>query len=178
MTAITSAVDVSPAQPLTLAEVTEESPPSTVFCMPTSWPVEEFVAYLRALMTEAGIPDYAELSRLSGVSQTQFSNWRKGASQPSRESLSKVAKVVHVKPVHLWLAAGVANADELDLSDLPDLEVLPREFVELIQLWRTDRLSEADRKFIRTSLSVMMRGIRSEVFDDPGSRRRTARKPS
>jgi transcriptional regulator with XRE-family HTH domain len=141
------------------------------------WPVEEFAAYLRALMREADIPDYAELSRLSGVSQTQFSNWRKGIAQPSRESLSKVAKVVNVKPVHLWLAAGVADADDLDLSEQPDLAVLPREFTELIQLWRTDLLSDAERQFLRTSVAVLMRGIRNDVLHNPERRPRRPRKP-
>jgi transcriptional regulator with XRE-family HTH domain len=161
-----------PALTLTPSEVTTPLRGPNVFYMPTTWPVEEFVAYLRALMSEANISDYAELSRLSGVSQTQFSNWRKGTSRPSRESLSKIAKVLDVKPVNLWLTAGIADKDDLDLAEQPDLAVLPRELLDLINLWRTDALTDQEREFLRTSIAALISGIRNDVVH---GRRRTPR---
>lgn len=145
--------------------------------MPVKWPHEEFVAYLRALMTEAHVPDYAELSRLSGVNQTQFSNWRRGLSQPSRESLSKVARVLNVKPVNLWLMAGLADSSELNLAERPDLTVVPREIAALLELWRDERLTESQREFLRTSVAVLVSGMRGRLTDPgrgrPIGRRRT-----
>lgn len=166
------------AQTLAHARVTGRRRRPTVFGMPPAWPREEFIEYLRALMTEAGIPDYAELSRLSGVNQTQFSNWRRGVSQPSRESLNKVARTLGMKPVNLWLAAGLTDEEELDLEERPDMTVLPREFTELLELWRDDRLTEEQRGHLRTSVSLMVSGMRGQLTDPargrPIGRRRTS----
>jgi len=115
---------------LSRARVTDRLAAPNLFGVPISWPAEEFREYLRALMDRAGIADYAELSRRSGVSQTQFSHWRRGNAQPSRESLAKIAPVLGAPTVNLWLAAGLAGVDQLNLSDTPDLRVLPAEFLE------------------------------------------------
>lgn len=145
--------------------------------MPASWPVDEFVAYLRALMGEAHIPDFAELSRLTGVSQTQFSNWRRGLSQPSRDSLNKIAPVLNVKPVNLWLMAGLVDEAELDLAERPDLAVVPREFADLLGLWRDERLTDEQRGDLRRSVALLVSGMRSQLADPdlgrPIGRRRT-----
>lgn len=132
--------------------------------------MEEFRDYLRALMTEQGIPDYAELSRISGVSQNQFSNWRRGLSQPSRESLSKVARALRVKPANLWLMAGLADEDDLGLDERPDLSVLPREFTELLDLWGDARLTDSQREFLRTSVALLVSGLRGQLGKDGPTR--------
>lgn len=167
-----------PAHTLARAGVTRLSGPSIVFCMPATWPVEEFVAYLRALMREADIADFAELSRLSGVSETQFSNWRRGLSQPSRKSLNRVAPILRVKPVNLWLMAGIADEADLDLTERPDMTVAPREFTDLLELWHDDRLSDPQRDFLRTSVAVLVSGMRGQLADPargrPNRRPRTA----
>lgn len=137
--------------------------------------MEEFRDYLRALMTEHGIPDYAELSRLSGVSQNQFSNWRRGLSQPSRESLSKVARVLGVKPANLWLVAGLADEDELGIEESPDLTVLPREFADLLDLWGDERLTDTQRDFVRMSVANLVNGVRAS-FEPPGRGRPIGRR--
>jgi transcriptional regulator with XRE-family HTH domain len=138
--------------------------------MPAKWPHEEFATYLRALMTEAGIPDYAELSRLTGVNQTQFSNWRRGISRPSRENLGKVAKVLGVRPVNLWLVAGLTDEEELDLAERPDLTVLPREFIALLELWQDGRLTEQQRDFLRMSVATLVSGLRNQLGESPQGR--------
>lgn len=93
-----------------------------------SWPVAEFNGYLRQLMDAAGIGTFADLSRLSGVSQNQFSNWRRGLAQPSRENLRKIAPALGLQsPLMLFIAAG------------HDFAVLPQPFQELRELY--ERLS-------------------------------------
>lgn len=131
--------------------------------------------YLRALMTEADIRTFAELSRLSGVSETQFSNWGKAKSQPSRDSLKRLAPHLRVAPARLYLAAGINDAEDLDLTAGPDLTVLPAELRTLIEVW--PQLSDDQQMFARRSLAVLVGGLRAELVKSevkPSGRRRTA----
>lgn len=148
------AIDLGPqaGSSLTKQGVTEPAPAPSVLSVPPTWPYEEFAVYLRVLMKNAGIPDYAELSRLSGVSQTQFSNWRHGRVRPSRESLIKIAKALDVPPVKLMIAAAVVDEDDLDLSGEVDMTVLPRPLQRLAELW--PRLSEHSKAMVSTLVSV------------------------
>ncbi len=124
-------------------------------------------------MTEAGIPDFAELSRLSGVSQTQFSNWRRGLSQPSRESLKRIAGHLKVSPVKLFIGAGIDNAGELGLTGELDLRVVPGEIRALIELHEDPRLSDEQRSFLRRSVANLVAGLRAELAAvKPSGRRR------
>lgn len=151
-----------------------------MFGVPKSWPVEEFREYLLACMDRAGVTDYAELSRTTGVSQTQLSNWRYGKSQPSQASLKKIAPVLGIAPVNLYIAAGVNDSEELELSHAPDLRVGPREFQDLAELWDTD-LTDEQRSFLRRSVGTLVAGLRAEqprhgapAKDRPSGGRRTA----
>lgn len=165
-----------PAPTLAHGRVTEASERPNVFHVPTAWPVDDFAAYLLALMREARISDYAELSRISGVNQTQFSNWRQGKSQPSRESLNKVARALGVPPVSLWLMAGLADEQELDMAERPDLTVLPREFTELLELWRDEKLTEQQRELVRSSVAVLVGGLRAQLGERGRGRPNVRRK--
>ncbi len=122
-----------------------------------------FAEYLRALMDTAGISDYAELSRLSGINQTQLSNWRRGISQPSRESLSKIAPVLGVRASNLWLVADLADEEELGLDERPDLTVLPRAIAELIDVWRDGRLSDEQRAALLSAVALAVSGVRAQL---------------
>lgn len=137
------------------------------------WPFQEFDEYLNGLMREAGIPDTAELSRLSGVSQTQFSNWRHGRSRPSRDSLRKVAQVLDIPVVKLFYAAALVDEEELK-DHTPDLRLLPIEIRELVDLYgHTDR-SDEQRRDIRRSVAILVAGLRAELDTSeigPSSRR-------
>lgn len=147
----------------------------TVFGVTPSWPVEEFREYLRTVMTVAQVPDFAELSRLSGVSQTQFSNWRRGLSQPSRDSLRKVATALGVPPVKLYLAAGLNDAEELDLSGQVDMTVLPPEIQEFIAMYLDARLTDEQRRYARRVIADVTSGLRAELARSqvkPSGRRR------
>lgn len=152
-----------PVRSLTPAGVTGPVRTSSFLGVPPNWPVDEFAIYLRGLMTEAGIPDFAELSRVAGVSQTQFSNWRQGKAQPSRESLKRIAPVLKVSPVKLFIAAGIDNADELDLVGEVDLRIVPAEIRALIELYEDPRLSDEQRSYVRRIVADVSAGLRAEL---------------
>lgn len=143
--------------------------------------MEEFNAYLRALMDAAGIDNYAELSRLTGVSQNQFSNWRRGLAQPSRENLRKIAPALGLRsPVTLYLAAGLEEQEHLELEAAPDFRVLPKQFQDLRDIY--ERLKEVGREDVAlSSVSVLVAGLRAELEaqlvrrkDQPSGPRRRA----
>lgn len=143
--------------------------------------MEEFREYLLACMDRADVADYAELSRLTGVSQTQLSNWRYGKSQPSATSLRKIAPALGIAPVNLYIAAGVNDSEELELTHIPDLRVGPQEFQALAELWDDSRLTDDQRSFVRRSISTLVAGLRAELpvqvrstKDRPSGGRRTA----
>lgn len=162
-----------PGPPLNRTRVTDGARCPSLTCMPASWPFEEFRLYLRALMENAGITDYAELSRLSGVSQTQFSNWRRGLSQPSRAALKKVAPVVRVPPVALYFQAGLDEAEDLDMSEAPDLSVWPKEFHDLHAVY--ERFAAAGRgQEVLEAMGTLRLGLSARLGTDkrpPGRRR-------
>lgn len=149
--------------------------------MSKTWPVSDFNTYLRALMDAAGIETHAELSRLTGVSQNQFSNWRRGLAQPSRENLRKIAPAVGLRsPVTLYLAAGLEDQENLELESAPDFRVLPKQFLELREVY--ERMKELGREdVVLSSVSVLVAGLNAELTaelarrrDQPSGRRRRA----
>lgn len=140
---------------------------SSIPTMPKAWPVAEFQDYLRALMAAAGVADFAELSRRTGVGQWQFSTWKQGRNQPSAASLRRLAPALNVSPIKLFLAAGVNDAEELDLSAQPDLTVLPTEIGDLIALYEDPKTSDEQRSFLRRSLAALVAGVRAEVAAPP-----------
>jgi len=145
-------------------------------CVPATWPVEDFNRYLAALMDRANIRTPAELSGLTGVNASQFSNWKAGKSQPSRESLARIAPVLDVRPVHLWMAAGLVTASQLDSEQDVDLTVLPNEFRSLVDLYMAADTNGQD--FIRQQMAIFVRGLSALLSEDPPrpspKRRRTA----
>lgn len=157
--------------------VTSGQKGSSVPSMPKAWPVVEFQEYLRALMDAAGIADFAELHRRTGVGQWQFSTWKQGKNQPSAASLRRIAPALNVSPLKLFLAAGVNDAEELDLSGQPDLTVLPDEIRDLIALYLDERISEDQRRYARQAVAYIASGLRAEMAKSevkPSRRRRTA----
>ena len=143
---------------------------SSLPAMAKAWPVAEFQEYLRACMDAAGIPDFAELSRRSGVGQWQFSTWKQGKNQPSAASLRRLAPTLNVSPVKLYLAAGVNDAEELDLSGQVDLTVLPAELREFIALYLDQRLTEDQRAYARRAVAHLTAGLRAELAAMPVAR--------
>jgi transcriptional regulator with XRE-family HTH domain len=123
-------------------------------------------------MDAAGIATYAELSRLTGVSQNQFSNWTRGLAQPSRDTLNRIAPALNVPRANLLLQAGITDRSDLDLQTSPDLRVLPAEFRELADLYDSDKVTDEQRLFIRRSLASLAAGVRAELMPAPSQKRR------
>jgi transcriptional regulator with XRE-family HTH domain len=135
-------------------------------CMPASWDLEAaapFTEYLRSLMREAGIQDFAELSRLTGVNQTQFSNWTRGKTRPSRESLKKITPALGLtSPLMLYLAAGLDEPGDHQLEQPPDFAVLPRPLQELYEVYeRFAALGQTDR--VLSAIQLVLPGLKAEL---------------
>jgi transcriptional regulator with XRE-family HTH domain len=134
----------------------------------TGWDVEQaapFTEYLRSLMREAGIADFAELSRLTGVNQTQFSNWTRGKSRPSRENLKKIAPALGLaRPLMLYLAAGLDEPGDHELERAPDFAVLPRPLQELYELYgRFAALGQTDK--VLSAIQLVLPGLKAELAE-------------
>jgi len=113
-------------------------------------------------MDREGIADYAELSRLSGVSQTQFSNWRKGTHQPSQESLDRIAPVLRTTQADLYIAAGLFSPGHVGAPDDYEPSVLPREIRELIELYDS-MTTEANKRYFREQVAFALRGLKASA---------------
>lgn len=127
----------------------------------TTWPVDDFNRYLEDLMRAAKIATRKDLGDLAGVSSTQLSNWRRGLAQPRHASLKRIAAVLGVSPIKLYLRAGLTTSAEFDLSGEPDLTVLPAEIRELIELWSDPRMSEEHRKTFLANVRITVGGMRA-----------------
>lgn len=148
---------------LARVRVTTARNPPTVDCVLATWPVEDFNKYLRALMQQAEISDYAELSRLTGVSQSQFSNWRHGRTQPSRRNLKRIAPGLGLSsPLTLYLAAGLDEHEDLELDSQPDFTVLPKPFQELLEVYEQLKLA-GQEDMVLSSVRVLVDGLKAQV---------------
>lgn len=128
-------------------------------------------------MTNAGIADYAELSRLSGVSQTQLSNWRRGLAQPSRQALKKIAPALNVPPVVLYIQAGLDAEEDLALESVPDFSALPKQFHDLRDAYeRMAALGRGDDAL--RSIALLVAGLRAELAEVEGIDERRRDQPS
>lgn len=168
----------SPATTLTRTGVTGPGRGHTLSHVSKSWPVDEFNTYLRALMNAVGIESHAELSRLTGVSQNQFSNWRRGLAQPSRENLRKIAPALGLRsPVTLYLAAGLESQEHLELDATPDFRVLPKPFQDLREVYEELKLA-GQEDMVLSSIRVLVDGLKAQVREvqagQPSGRRRRA----
>lgn len=140
------------------------------------WPVEEFRDYLDATMRACGIPHDAALARAAGLDPSLLSNWRNGKAQPSRRSLKKLASPLRVPPVNLYLAAGLDDEEDLDISGQHDLSVIAPEYRALLDFDRDDDTSDVERTYVRQVIRTLLAGIRAERLPEsrPNSRRRSA----
>lgn len=139
---------------------------------------EAFGDYLTAVRNEAGFANDAALARAAGVRASIISRWRRGEMRPGHENLNRIAAAVRIPAVNLWIVAGLADPEDLDMSEAPDISVLPREFIDLIELWRDDRLKEADREFVRRQISILVAGMRGELGESGRGRPNSQRKVS
>lgn len=128
-------------------------------------------------MDAVGIADYAELSRVTGVNQSQFSNWRRGRSQPSAATLKRIAPALDTPPVKLYIMAGLDSEADLDLSQEPDFSALPKAFHDLREVY--ERAAAAGRgDEVLNAMSLLVAGLNVQLVpvrrDPPSGRRRSA----
>lgn len=141
-----------------------------------AWPFEHFVAYVDALRDRCRIASDAELARQSGIASSVISRWRSGQMQPSRENLAKLAPVLGVKPVQLWVAAGLARPEEMDLSGEIDLRVLPGAVQHLADLYIDARMTADDRDLLSRHVEMLVSGVRADLDRRPNGEGKRARR--
>lgn len=137
------------------------------------WPVGDFVIYLDQKMRDAGIDRDSRLAAAGGIDPSLISKWRSGRQQPSRKSLKALAPALRVSPVMLYLAAGLDDAEDLDLTSGADS--WPAEFHELRTLYeRFEAIGRAD--VVRRDMGRLVAGLKAELAElerpRPNSRRR------
>jgi transcriptional regulator with XRE-family HTH domain len=128
-----------------------------------AWPYEDFIAFVDARKVVMKIATDAEMARRSGIPSSILSRWRSGQMQPSRDNLRKLAPVLGVAPVALWVAAGLAHPDEMDLSGPVDLTVQPPELLDLMDLYDDARLTDDDRDYMRRTVTTLVSSVRGEI---------------
>lgn len=148
--------------------------PSLVF-VPTTWPRDDFLDYLAALRDRESIKDPSTMMRMADLDPSMHTNWKKGA-QPTTESLDALAPVLNTTAMALYIAAGRMSAKHLSEGTRPDLVVMPKEFDDLIDLYKS--ADTEGRTKIRDQISFVVRGLRDLFAEStpaprPGRGRRT-----
>jgi transcriptional regulator with XRE-family HTH domain len=123
-------------------------------CGATFWRVsngEGWSDYLADLMRRAGFANAADLSRASGIDQTQISRWLRGHGQPSLDNLRRLSPVVRRPMLELAVRAGHFTSEEARLKDLPsqpltdvDLETAIEQAPDLIDEAKQHLLNQYD----------------------------------
>jgi transcriptional regulator with XRE-family HTH domain len=126
------------------------------------WPVEEFNRYLTVHRDKVGFANDAALARAADLNASLISNWRNGKAQPSRQSLNKLAPVLKVSRMNLWIVAGIAEDDD-HASPPTEFDDAPAVVLDLLALYRDPRMTEDDRTSLRKWLSYQIAGVRSEL---------------
>jgi transcriptional regulator with XRE-family HTH domain len=146
--------------------------------MPATWDPAQFGIYLRSLMDAEGITDFAELSRRTGVNQTQFSNWTRGKTRPSRENLKKVAPALGLTSAGmLYVAAGLEDAEDVGFQEPPDFTVLPKEFQDLREVYaKFDAAGRGDS--VLSAIRLVVRGLKDELAEVEAIERRRSSQPN
>lgn len=123
-----------------------------------------FSDYLSAIRDNAGIGNDAALSRASGVRASIISRWRRGEMRPSQENLNRIAAAVHIAPVALWIQAGIADHEDLDLGAQVDLSVWPKPFHDLHEVYeRLNAVGQGDETL--RAISRLVAGLKVDLED-------------
>jgi transcriptional regulator with XRE-family HTH domain len=126
------------------------------------WPHKEFSAYLTELCTAAGITHDAELARRANITPSLISRWRSGMHQPSRDNLRPIAETLGVKPVLLWISAGLADPDEMNM-ERPSFDVLPAQVRSLVAMLSDPKLPPAEREQLLSLVDLLVVGARARL---------------
>jgi len=150
--------------------VTTRRHPPTVFRVtnPGGWPVGDFREYLGRLMRKKNIPTVAVLARLSGINDTQLSNWRNGIAQPNPTSLQRLAEFFDVPLGEMLVMAGYADRADLGVPT-------PSTFGQLIEAYA--KADAAQRRRVDDTLRMLTEWLASTTptaQQQPDRRRRRA----
>ena len=85
-----------------------------------------WATYLRRAMTHARVPNAAELSRRSGISESQISRWLRDVGAPDIETLRKVGKPLRRPMLEMLVAAGHITQQEAQMKDAPTVPDAPQ----------------------------------------------------
>lgn len=135
-----------------------------------AWPYKSFSRYLTNVRNEAGIRNDAQLARESDTYASLISRWRNGVHQPTRQQLNKVAKAVRRPPIELWIQAGIATAEELDVEEPDRGPQMPAPLRELIDNWAFG--NEQQRAELMAKVDFVNEWFRLAYRDKPPERKR------
>lgn len=74
--------------------------------------------YLRSAMAAVGIANAADLTRRTGVNESQVSRWLRGLGQPDLANLRRIAPALGRPLLELTVAAGHLSPDEAKLREV------------------------------------------------------------
>lgn len=78
----------------------------------------KFVEFLRSKFKDRG--EQAKAARKIGLSQTAFSRWVSGVSDPDFESCLRIARYFKISPIEIFEMAGLDSYTELFASFFPE----------------------------------------------------------
>lgn len=109
---------------------------------------DDFGDYLTRTMAAAGLSQ-ADLKRLTGISDSIISKWRRGQATPSVENLRLLAPALGVTTRELVVRAGHMSPDEVGLKEPPAPPKPPARLATLQdEINARADLSEADKRLM------------------------------
>lgn len=132
--------------------------------------------YLRDAMAAARIPNAAELSRLTGVNESQISRWLRGVGQPDVSNLRRLSPALRIPMLDLLVAAGHLTASE---AKIRELHVPAQHKIDLLYAIEHDEgLIPEAREHLARQYGLLRRIPTDEALPQGIPLRRVARKRS
>lgn len=125
---------------------------------------DDFGNYLTQAMAAAGLSQ-AELSRLTGISDSIISKWRRGQAVPSVENLRILAPALGMTTRDLVVVAGHMTPDEVGLAEPPEPPKPPARLASLQDdINAQPNLSDSDKRLM---IDLYQRLLAQVKEDDP-----------
>lgn len=136
------------------------------------WQPDQFAQFLDAAMDREGIPNDAELSRRSGVRQTQIGNWRAGKNRPSPQLLDRLAETLRVPASNLYTLAGWSPSDIVQHFEAPP--PLPPELRDLIRIYLDADTVDEHKAWIVAQAGMIVQAVEAMARPAPARTRRVS----
>jgi len=115
---------------------------------------QSFAEYIDELLTALGETN-SSAARQSGVSVSNISNWRRGATVPSIDGARQFADGMKVSRLVVMIKAGLLEHDDVQLDPL---------YLELAELDGIARaVDEGAHRTLRDHVSLLIEGTRSKL---------------